>query len=103
MNGGIPEEADLRISFSFDTLLLFVNGFLFYALCILSPLIGPAARAKDPFGPGGGLVFGAVWLAAFSGSLWAFLRERGNPRWRFWVCVGMLTGLVFLPLFLLLG
>ncbi len=97
------EVNSLRITWSLDSGLFALNGLFFYLLCIVSPLIGPAARAADSFRSLNGWVYGAVWFPTVVLSLRGCFRGRRGRKAHFRVSAALLFGSLILPILLLRG
>jgi uncharacterized membrane-anchored protein len=101
LTGSGDREAVLRIQWTFEAVLVAVTALFVYGLCIVSPLLGAAARATERFWPGNVLVYTAVWIPAFAGSVWSVRRTRGKETRLFRVSVLLLGITVLLPILLL--
>ncbi|MCC5844001.1 MAG: hypothetical protein JJU05_07105 [Verrucomicrobia bacterium] len=97
------EERSLRIVWSLDGGLCALNGLFFYLLCIVSPLIGPAARAGESFRTVNGVIYGAVWLPTIVLSVRGCLRGKRKHKTLFRVSAALLSGSLILPILLLRG
>ncbi len=98
MDSGVDS---LRITWSLDSRLCALNGLFFYLLCIVSPLIGPAARAADSFRSLNGWAYGAVWLPTIALSVRGCIRGKREHKTLFRVSAALLSGSLILPILLL--